>query len=1787
MNVRSVSGYVRVAAVAAALVFSGTSRSSGPSVSAQTGSCTSNPVVCENQKPGDLPALWDVAGSGDATIQGFATEMSVVPGQIERFKIATPSINYTIDIYRMGYYGGMGARKVATISPSATLPQMQPTCLNDSTTGLIDCGNWAVSASWTVPADAVSGLYFAKLSSVSDGGESHILFVVRDDTRHSDLLFQTSDTTWQAYNTYGGNSLYVGGPGNNPGRAYKVSYNRPITTRGTTPANSPFNAEYPMVRWLEANGYDVSYISGVDTDRSGGTILSPQSHKAFLSVGHDEYWSGAQRANVEAARAGGLHLAFFSGNEVYWKTRWEASIDGSSTPYRTLVSYKETHANGVIDPADPSTWTGTWRDARFSPPADGGRPENALTGTLYDVECCQAQFPSIAIPAGAAGLRLWRNTPIATSGGGSLQPSVSGPDVTAGGMLGYEWDEDVENGFRPAGLIQLSSTTATVDQQLLDQGTIYGAGTATHSLTLYRHSSGALVFGAGTVQWSWGLDNTHDRLPESTSDYSNLSAQQATVNLFADMNAQPSTLQSGLSPASASFDTVPPTSTVTSPVANSAIVLNSLVTITGTATDTGGSIAGVEVSVDGGLTWQRATGWANWTFSWQASATGTFTIRSRATDDSGNIETPGTGNTVSVTCPCSIWNPATAVPAIPDAADASSVELGVKFRADVSGFISGVRFYKSAANTGAHVGNLWTGAGTLLGSATFTSETASGWQTVSFATPVAVAANTVYVASYHTNTGHYSATGAAFASAGVDTPPLHAVANGTSANGVYNYGASGFPTSSFNATSYSVDVVFTLSTGGTDTTPPTVVSVSPAAGATSIGSGTTVTATFSEAVDPTTVTTSTFELRDAGNALVAAGVSYDATTRTAILAPTAALGSGVTYTARVHGGGTDPRVKDPAGNALAADFAWSFTTATVGSCPCSIWNPATTVPAVVDAGDGNSLELGVKFRADTSGVISGVRFYKSAANTGAHVGNLWTSTGTLLASATFSGETASGWQTVSFATPVSVTANTTYVASYHTNTGHYSAGAAYFASAGVDSPPLHALANGTSANGLYLYGASDFPTYTYNATNYWVDVVFSTSGGGPDTTPPTVTSVSPTAGSTGVSVATIVTATFSEAIDVTTVTGSTFELRDAGNTLVATGVTYDVPSRTATLTPASSLASGTTYTARVLGGASDPRVKDVAGNALAANFAWSFTTAAPGACPCSIWNPATTVPAVGDAGDASSLELGVKFRADSDGVISGVRFYKSAANTGTHIGNLWTSTGTLLASATFSGESGSGWQTMSFATPVSVTANTTYVASYHTNTGHYSAGGGYFASVGADSPPLHALANGTSANGVYNYGASAFPTSSFNSTNYWVDVVFNTSGGLDTTPPTVVSTSPTSGAQNVNVSTTVTAKFSEAVDSSTVTTSTFELRDAASNLVIGPVTYDAPTRTATLTPKAALTAGATYTARLHGGLTEPRIKDLAGNALAADVTWSFTVRPLSTTFVDTTVADFSNGTLDAGGYIGMSVDGELMLAPAVGAEFSGSALPAGWSMSPWAGISSALVTGGVMNVDGALVSTSALFAPGRSLEFTATFSGGAYQHAGFSITFGEGLWAIFSSSGGDALYARTNDGVTATNTPIAGNWFGAPHRFRIDWTASQVDFAIDGAHVASHVISIGANMRPVASDYNGDGNALTIDWMRMTPYATASTFLSTIFDASALVTWTTAAWTGATPPGTAVDLRVRFGNTAVPDLSWTPFTIVSGPIVGVGRYLQYRVQMSTTDPRQTPVVNDVTLNLKR
>jgi methionine-rich copper-binding protein CopC len=540
-------------------------------------------------------------------------------------------------------------------------------------------------------------------------------------------------------------------------------------------------------------------------------------------------------------------------------------------------------------------------------------------------------------------------------------------------------------------------------------------------------------------------------------------------------------------------------------------------------------------------------------------------------------------------------------------------------------------------------------------------------------------------------------------------------------------------------------------------------------------------------------------------------------------------------------------------------------TADAVSCPCSIWSSSAT-PTTPSESDFSAVELGVKFQSDVDGTVAGIRFYKGSGNTGSHVGHLWSRSGTLLASATFSSETSTGWQQVLFSNPVAITAGTTYVASYYAPSGHYAGDNNGLASP-VDNAPLHALADGQDGgNGVYRYGTGGgFPANTYQASNYWVDVVFTTTA--TDTTPPTVTSTSPAANATGVPNTTTVSATFSEPVQPATVT---FSLKNPAGTTVVASQSYDSASRTATLTPSSALADSTQYTASVSG------AQDAAGNTLAQPVTWTFTTASAAACPCSLW-PSSAAPATANVADGSAVELGVKFRSSSSGSITGIRFYKGSQNTGTHIGSLWSSAGTRLATATFSGESTSGWQQVLFSAPVAISANTTYVASYHTNVGFYSATSSGLASA-VTNGPLTAPASGSSGgNGVYLYGGGGFPTNTFQATNYWVDVVFSTSA-TDTTPPTVVGTTPAAGAGGVSTNTTISATFSEDVQPSSIA---FTVTGAGGAAVPGTVSYSSTTLTATFRPSATLANSASYTATISGAT------DLAGNVMAGRTSWTF------------------------------------------------------------------------------------------------------------------------------------------------------------------------------------------------------------------------------------------------------------------------------------------------------------
>ncbi len=445
-----------------------------------------------------------------------------------------------------------------------------------------------------------------------------------------------------------------------------------------------------------------------------------------------------------------------------------------------------------------------------------------------------------------------------------------------------------------------------------------------------------------------------------------------------------------------------------------------------------------------------------------------------------------------------------------------------------------------------------------------------------------------------------------------------------------------------------------------------------------------------------------------------------------------------------------------------------------------IW-PANIIPVPGNGEDGVPLNLGLRFRSSSNGFIQSIRFWKRPGNNGTHIGTLWTNTGTKLAEVTFTNETASGWQTATFATPVPVTANTTYVASYFCPLGQYSKEPNYFNPSGGTgtysaNPPLSAPADGLyGGNGLYTYNSGvSFPAQSAASSNYWVDVQFNAAGGTVTNQPPVINAAAGPVITLPVNTASL-TATATDS-DGTIASYAWSKLSGPAGGTIATPATPN--------TNITGLNSGI-YVYRLT-------VRDNLGAVTTADVTVTVNAASTTQTTW-IW-PASLTPASGNGEDGVPLNLGLRFRSSSNGFIQSIRFWKRPGNNGTHIGTLWTNTGTKLAEVTFTNETASGWQTATFATPVPVTANTTYVASYFCPLGQYSKEPNYFNPSGGTgtysaNPPLSAPADGLyGGNGLYAYNSGvSFPAQSAASSNYWVDVQFNAAGGMYTgnLPPIV------------------------------------------------------------------------------------------------------------------------------------------------------------------------------------------------------------------------------------------------------------------------------------------------------------------------------------------------------------------------------------------------------------------
>jgi len=453
-----------------------------------------NPIVVENQQPGT--DNWQIPNAGyqqaddiSNQIKGYASAPSVNKGANLTFYVTVnPAGTFSMDIYRMGWYGGLGGRLITSTGLVGGVSQ--PACPTvDNATLLLAC-NWSPSYTLAVPTTWTDGVYLAVLSSTVGSYQNYVPFVVRDDSRQAGLLYQQPVNTYQAYNSWGGKSLYTYNSTNST-RAYKVSFDRPYSDDGSA---DYFGWEVYLVQWLEQNGYDVTYATDVDVATNPSRM---RSTKGLLVAGHNEYWSASMYDAVQGARDAGVSLAVFGSNDAYWQVRYESS--GSGKANRVLVCYKTSDAPNPVDPisvSNPALTTTQWRQSPVN------RPEQTLFGVQFTSQTGNT----------------WDNTvPYVVSNSGHWAYSGTGfsDGSSVAGIAGYEADR-VFNEF-PQPSNQASSLLSRSPYTSVTGASDY------QNAVVYKALSGAYVFASGTEAWSWGL---------SRPGFQNSGIQQTTRNIL-------------------------------------------------------------------------------------------------------------------------------------------------------------------------------------------------------------------------------------------------------------------------------------------------------------------------------------------------------------------------------------------------------------------------------------------------------------------------------------------------------------------------------------------------------------------------------------------------------------------------------------------------------------------------------------------------------------------------------------------------------------------------------------------------------------------------------------------------------------------------------------------------------------------------------------------------------------------------------------------------------------------------------------------------------------------------------------------------------------------------------------------------------------------------------------------------------------------------------------------------------------------------------------------------------
>jgi sugar lactone lactonase YvrE len=427
----------------------------------------------ENQREGSRDWRITRQVANNREIEGYALVTTVAPGESLPVAVSVSAEPHTFQwfVYRLGYYGGKGAREVARGGPVRGVKQAE--CPADRATGVVAC-SWAPSFEVEVKGDWVRGAYLVKLRR-NDGYQRFVPFFVRDVNPRSEVAVMIPTATWAAYNTWGGTSLYDDKLGvmrqqHGVSRAFQASYDRPYYRNLGT--GHLLSDDYSLIQWLESQGLDVAYLTNEDMDATGDFL---REAKVLFMSGHDEYWSRAIRDRVEQAVGRGVSLLNLGANQAYWQVRLEAAKDGR--PRRTVTCYKA-HA------ADPVGLNSPERTVKFRD-APVRRPENALLGVQFSSRWHQFAFPTVITHPDH-----W---------------AFAGTGLRAGDTLwmanGYEQDQLVGNGATPPGVEVLAESPA-----LSLQGA-FGFG---HMVV--RQQGSALIFSAG------GVDFVRTLSSEQTAD---------------------------------------------------------------------------------------------------------------------------------------------------------------------------------------------------------------------------------------------------------------------------------------------------------------------------------------------------------------------------------------------------------------------------------------------------------------------------------------------------------------------------------------------------------------------------------------------------------------------------------------------------------------------------------------------------------------------------------------------------------------------------------------------------------------------------------------------------------------------------------------------------------------------------------------------------------------------------------------------------------------------------------------------------------------------------------------------------------------------------------------------------------------------------------------------------------------------------------------------------------------------------------------------------------------------